>query len=57
MENFVLVMEEALHKGFCPSKLVYSKLSNRLLASNMPVPLKMQENIGVLRVGTFEQAC
>ncbi|XP_061364981.1 putative pentatricopeptide repeat-containing protein At5g43820 [Gastrolobium bilobum] len=34
LENAVLVMEESLHKGFCPSRLVYSKLSNRLLASN-----------------------
>ncbi|XP_027336114.1 putative pentatricopeptide repeat-containing protein At5g43820 [Abrus precatorius] len=34
LENAVLVMEESLHKGFCPSRLVYSKLSNKLLASN-----------------------
>ncbi|XP_057754252.1 putative pentatricopeptide repeat-containing protein At5g43820 [Arachis stenosperma] len=34
LENAVLVMEESLQKGFCPSRLVYSKLSNRLLASN-----------------------
>ncbi|XP_027925231.1 putative pentatricopeptide repeat-containing protein At5g43820 isoform X2 [Vigna unguiculata] len=33
LENAVLVMEEALGKGFCPSRLVYSKLSNRLLAT------------------------
>ncbi|AES67867.1 putative tetratricopeptide-like helical domain-containing protein [Medicago truncatula] len=35
LENAVLVMEEALRKGFCPSRLVYSKLSNKLLASNL----------------------
>lgn len=34
LENAVLVMEESLRKGFCPSRLVYYKLSNRLLASN-----------------------
>lgn len=34
LENAVLVMEESLRKGFCPSRLVYSKLSNKLLASN-----------------------
>ena len=34
LENAVLVMEECLQKGFCPSRLVYSKLSNRLLASD-----------------------
>ncbi|KAK2425199.1 pentatricopeptide repeat-containing protein, mitochondrial [Trifolium repens] len=35
LENAVLVMEEALRKGFCPSRLVCSKLSNKLLASNL----------------------
>ncbi|XWS52270.1 hypothetical protein CRYUN_Cryun11dG0054100 [Craigia yunnanensis] len=34
LENAVLVMEEALHKGFCPSRVIYSKLNNKLLASN-----------------------
>lgn len=34
LENAVLVMEESLRKGFCPSRLTYSKLSNKLLASN-----------------------
>ncbi|KAF7801405.1 putative pentatricopeptide repeat-containing protein [Senna tora] len=34
LENAALVMEECLRKGFCPSRLVYSKLSNKLLASN-----------------------
>ncbi|KAK7293258.1 hypothetical protein RJT34_16121 [Clitoria ternatea] len=34
LENAVLVMEECLHKGFCPRRLVYSKLSNKLLVSN-----------------------
>ncbi|MED6158622.1 hypothetical protein PIB30_034457 [Stylosanthes scabra] len=34
LDNAVLVMEESLQKGFCPSRLIYSKLSNRLLASN-----------------------
>ncbi|WVZ20550.1 hypothetical protein V8G54_007872 [Vigna mungo] len=33
LENAVLVMEEALGKRFCPRRLVYSKLSNRLLAT------------------------
>jgi len=35
LENAVLVMEEALRTGFCPSRLVYSKLSNKLIASNL----------------------
>ena len=34
LENAVTVMEESLRKGFCPSRLAYSKLSNKLLASN-----------------------
>ncbi|XP_022737611.1 putative pentatricopeptide repeat-containing protein At5g43820 isoform X2 [Durio zibethinus] len=34
LENAVLVMEEALHKGFFPSRLICSKLNNKLLASN-----------------------
>ncbi|XP_065881444.1 putative pentatricopeptide repeat-containing protein At5g43820 [Euphorbia lathyris] len=34
LENAVLVMEESLRKGFCPSKLTCSKLNNKLLASN-----------------------
>ncbi|EEF52882.1 pentatricopeptide repeat-containing protein, putative [Ricinus communis] len=34
LENAVLVMEESLHKGFCPSRLIYSKLNNKLLASS-----------------------
>ncbi|XP_007018081.2 PREDICTED: putative pentatricopeptide repeat-containing protein At5g43820 [Theobroma cacao] len=34
LENAVLVMEEALRKGFCPSRVLYSKLNNKLLASN-----------------------
>lgn len=34
LENAVLVMEECLRKGFCPSRLIYSKLNNKLLASN-----------------------
>ncbi|KAM7253119.1 hypothetical protein ACFE04_025737 [Oxalis oulophora] len=34
LENAVLVMEEALQKGFCPNKLIYSKLKNKLLDSN-----------------------
>lgn len=34
LENAAFVMEECLRKGFCPSRLVYSKLSNKLLASD-----------------------
>lgn len=34
LETAVLVMEESLHKGFFPSKLICSKLNNKLLASN-----------------------
>ncbi|XP_068645953.1 putative pentatricopeptide repeat-containing protein At5g43820 [Aristolochia californica] len=34
LENAVFVMEEALGKGICPSKFVYSKLSNKLLNAN-----------------------
>ncbi|KAL6180877.1 hypothetical protein ACLB2K_047536 [Fragaria x ananassa] len=34
LENAVVVMEESIRKDFCPSRLTYSKLSNKLLASN-----------------------
>lgn len=34
LETAVLVMEESLRKGFCPSRLIWSKLSNKLLASH-----------------------
>ncbi|KAJ9140945.1 hypothetical protein P3X46_031534 [Hevea brasiliensis] len=34
LENAVLVMEESLSKGFCPSRLICSKLNNKLLASS-----------------------
>ncbi|CAA2999364.1 pentatricopeptide repeat-containing At5g43820 [Olea europaea subsp. europaea] len=34
LETAVLVMEESLHKGFFPCKLICSKLNNKLLASN-----------------------
>lgn len=34
LENAVLVMEESLRKGFFPSKLICSKLNNKLLNSN-----------------------
>ena len=34
LDTAVLVMEESLHKGFCPSRLIRSKLNNKLLASN-----------------------
>jgi hypothetical protein len=34
LENAVLVMDECLLKGFCPGKLIYSKLNNKLLASD-----------------------
>jgi pentatricopeptide repeat protein len=34
LENAVLVMEECLRKGFCPGRLIYSKLNNKLLASD-----------------------
>ncbi|KAL5557703.1 hypothetical protein UlMin_033914 [Ulmus minor] len=34
LENAVLVMEESFRKGFCPSRLICSKLNNKLLASN-----------------------
>ncbi|XP_024031288.1 putative pentatricopeptide repeat-containing protein At5g43820 [Morus notabilis] len=34
LENAVLVMEECLRKGFCPSRLICSKLNNKLLALN-----------------------
>ncbi|KAL9248126.1 hypothetical protein vseg_021484 [Gypsophila vaccaria] len=32
LDTAVIVMEEALRKGFCPSRLMYSKLNNKLLA-------------------------
>ncbi|CAO2832823.1 unnamed protein product [Amaranthus hypochondriacus] len=32
LETAVCVLEEALHKGFCPSRLMYSKLNNKLMA-------------------------
>lgn len=34
LENAVLLMEECLRKGFCPSRLICSKLNNKLLALN-----------------------
>ncbi|XP_039002264.1 putative pentatricopeptide repeat-containing protein At5g43820 isoform X2 [Hibiscus syriacus] len=34
LENAVLVMEEALRKGFCPGRIICSKLNNKLLAAN-----------------------
>ncbi|KAK9164910.1 hypothetical protein Scep_000101 [Stephania cephalantha] len=34
LENAVLVVEEALSKGFCPCKFIYSKLNNKLLNAN-----------------------
>ncbi|KAL8090393.1 pentatricopeptide repeat-containing protein At5g15010, mitochondrial isoform X1 [Apium graveolens] len=34
LENAILVMEECLRKGFCPSRLVCSRLNNKLLTSN-----------------------
>ncbi|KAF5731049.1 Pentatricopeptide repeat (PPR) superfamily protein putative isoform 1 [Tripterygium wilfordii] len=34
LENAVLVMEEALRSDFCPSRLICSKLNNKLVASN-----------------------
>ncbi|KAI5660596.1 hypothetical protein M9H77_19919 [Catharanthus roseus] len=34
LENAVLVMEESLQMGFCPSRLTCSKLNKKLLASN-----------------------
>ncbi|KAI3424023.1 uncharacterized protein J3R85_010675 [Psidium guajava] len=34
LENAVLVMEECLRKGFCPSRRIYSKLNTKLLVSN-----------------------
>ncbi|GAB2269266.1 hypothetical protein Dimus_004191 [Dionaea muscipula] len=36
LESAVLVVEESLQKGFCPSRLIRSKLNNKLLASNKP---------------------
>ncbi|ESQ44630.1 hypothetical protein EUTSA_v10003177mg [Eutrema salsugineum] len=33
LENAVLVMEEAMRKGFCPNRFVYSRLSNKLMSS------------------------
>ncbi|THG07002.1 putative pentatricopeptide repeat-containing protein At5g43820 [Camellia sinensis] len=33
LENAVLVMEESLRMGFCPSRLICSKLNNKLLSS------------------------
>ncbi|XP_021742572.1 putative pentatricopeptide repeat-containing protein At5g43820 [Chenopodium quinoa] len=34
LEAAVCVMEEALRKGFCPSRLMYSKLNKKLMAFN-----------------------
>lgn len=34
LENDVIVMEECLKKEICPSRLIYAKLSNKLLVSN-----------------------
>lgn len=34
LNNAALVMEESLQKGFCPSRLIWSKLNNKLMTSN-----------------------
>ncbi|KVH94814.1 putative pentatricopeptide repeat-containing protein At5g43820 [Cynara cardunculus var. scolymus] len=34
LENAVVIMEDCLKKGFCPSRLICAKLNNKLLASN-----------------------
>ncbi|XP_010481820.1 PREDICTED: putative pentatricopeptide repeat-containing protein At5g43820 [Camelina sativa] len=34
LDNAVLVMEEAMRKGFCPNRFVYSRLSSKLMSSN-----------------------
>ncbi|KAJ8751558.1 hypothetical protein K2173_016796 [Erythroxylum novogranatense] len=34
LESAICVMEESLRKGFCPSKLICSKLNTKLIASN-----------------------
>lgn len=34
LESAVLVVEESLRRGFCPSRLICSKLNNKLLASD-----------------------
>lgn len=34
LDTAACVMEEALSKGFCPSRLMYSKLNNKLVALN-----------------------
>lgn len=34
LENAILVMEESMRKGFCPSKLICSKLNHKLMSSN-----------------------
>lgn len=34
LDNAALVMEESMHKGFCPSRLIWSKLNNKLMNSN-----------------------
>ena len=34
LEKGVIVMEECLEKGFCPSRLISAKLNNKLLAAN-----------------------
>ncbi|KAK3038829.1 hypothetical protein RJ639_028551 [Escallonia herrerae] len=34
LDNAILVMEESLRKGFCPSRLICSKLNSKLLGSH-----------------------
>ncbi|KAJ0743170.1 putative tetratricopeptide-like helical domain superfamily [Helianthus annuus] len=34
LENAVVIMEDCLKKGFCPSRLICAKLNNKLLDSN-----------------------
>lgn len=50
LEDAVLIMEESLQRGFCPSRLICSKLNNKLLASNkIEIAYKLLLKIKVAR--------
>ena len=52
LENVVIVMEECLKKGFCPSRVMCAKLSNKLIASKK---VEMAYKLFIKKVVTTEK--
>ncbi|XP_027106657.1 uncharacterized protein [Coffea arabica] len=58
LENAVAVIEESLHRGFCPSRLICSKLNNKLLGLNKTeVAYKLFLKIKVARGNEKARIC